>query len=118
MAYSVAMKAIVKRRTREAAELIASAARARSSFSTRIPASVRVTMLKGDEAALIVAGGPQAPNAYPFEEGKDHPLFGNRNFWYPTPKRPFMTEASELAANEAAMVMARVIDDAVNVLGL
>jgi len=114
---SAILKALVKKRTREAAEVIASVARAKSSFSTRIPKSIHVTMLKGDEAALIIAGGSEAPNAYPFEDGKDHPLFGNRGFWYPTPKRPFMTEASITGANEAAEVLASVIDDARQVLG-
>jgi hypothetical protein len=117
MASSGALKSLAKQRTKEAAEVIANAARIRSSkFSRRIPASVKVIpTLWG---AYITAGGDVAPNAYPFETGANHPLWGNRHHWYAQPKKPFLEEAADAAAKAAADIMSEVIDDWCDVLDL
>jgi hypothetical protein len=117
MASSSTLKGMVKDRTREAAEVIAATAIARSSkFSKRIPLSVKV--VSSSWGAYIIAGGDAAPNAYPFETGARHPLFGNRNYWYPQPKKPFLEQAADAASSKAANVMSNVIDDWMRALEL
>jgi hypothetical protein len=111
------LKSFVKARTREAAELIATAARIRASkFSRRTAASVKVVPLPW--GALITAGGNAAPMAYPFETGANHPLWGNRHRWYKQPKHEFLDEAADASAAKAAAIMANVIDDWCEVLDL
>jgi hypothetical protein len=107
------------KRLREAAEIIAEAARRISSrFSRRIPASVNV--VTNTTGTYVMAGGPDAPNAYPFdppEPPSRHPLYGNRKHWYNQPYRPFLEEAAEEAADKAAEAYAKVIDDWAKELG-
>lgn len=98
------------KRLREAAEIVAMKAREiASAFSTRIPLSVKIT--GGASRVYIRAGGPVAPNAYPFETGARHPLFGNRNWWYPQPVHEFMEDAYVMTQNDVADAFALVIDD-------
>ena len=114
------LKRASAKRLREAAEVIAVRARAISAtFSKRIPASIKIT--GGTTGVYIIAGGPdgkEAPNAYPFEYGVRHPLFGNRNHWYAQPKRPFLEEAAVQAADAAAEAFAAVLDDWTKTLDL
>jgi hypothetical protein len=116
----LAMKQIMAVRLRAAAECIAVLARAKSAaFSTRIPASIKV--IGGTGGVWIMAGGAggkDAPNAYPFETGARHPLFGNTKYWYPQPKRPFLEEAAAEGAEAAINEFAKVIDDWSDQLGL
>ncbi len=109
-----AMKRAYALRLREAAEIIAIKARAISAgFSKRIPISIVVR--GGTGRVWIEAGGPDgsiAPNAYPFETGARHPLFGSKTApWYPQPKRPFLIEAGEAAIEQAAEAFSQVFDD-------
>jgi hypothetical protein len=129
------LKAAQAKRLREAAEIIANAARGISGkFSKRIPASIKI--IGGTAGMWITAGGPdgkEAPNAYPFEDGVRHPLFGlagdgrpgdrahgdpKKGHWYPQPKRPFLEEAAEATAEEAAEAFSAVIDDWCKTLNL
>ena len=127
------LKAAQAKRLREAAEIIATAARGLSAkFSKRIPASIKI--IGGVAGMWITAGGPdgsEAPNAYPFEDGVRHPLFGlagdgrpgdraqpGKGHWYPQPKRPFLEEAAEATAEEAAEAFSSVIDDWCKTLNL
>jgi hypothetical protein len=122
----LAMKQIMAVRLRAAAEIIAVLARAKSAgFSTRIPASIKV--IGGTSGVWITAGGPggkDAPNAYPFETGARHPLFGlagdgrpgdraapGKGHWYPQPKRPFLEEAALEGMEPCAAEFAKVLDD-------
>lgn len=86
---------------RKAAEIIANQAKANAArFSKRIPLSFRISVRSGN--ATISAGGEAAPNAIMFETpGARHPLFGDREYWYTQPYRPFMEEAAEEKADEA-----------------
>ena len=92
---------------RAAGELVASDARSRSSWSHRIPGSIKVRT--SGATVSVIAGGHAAPDAVPYEHrGLDgtfrHPLFGNRELWFNQQARPFLTPA--LRANiEPAMVM-------------
>lgn len=112
-ASTAAMKRAYAARLREAAEIIAIKAREISaSFSKRIPTSIVVR--GGTGGVWIEAGGPGgsiAPNAYPFETGARHPLFGDTKHWYPQPKRPFLIEAGDAAIEQAAEAFSQVFDD-------
>lgn len=96
-----------------AAEPFAAAAKAFASAipSTMIPESIR-TMPDGDNGAAVVADGAIARQAYAYENGLSHPLFGNYGYWYPTPKMPFMTAAARnKGAQQAAMdIYAKQLD--------
>ncbi len=105
-----ALRLAEAKRLRQAAECIADAARVISArFSTRIPNSIRVT--GGVSGVFITARGSEAPNAEPFETGRRHPLFGNREHWYPQPKREFLEEAAAAAGEEAAEIFSEILDD-------
>ena len=97
------------KRLKEAGELIAGIARGNASFSSRIPGSIKVG--GGRSGVVVRAGSTKAPHAYAFELGKRHPLFGNRNFWYPTDHIAFLEDAATAGAEAAAEIVARVIDD-------
>ena len=84
---------------RAAAEIIADGARALAgSWSQQIPPSISVGV--GDHIAIIASSaGP----ARPAELQLNHPLFGNRSFWYGPPGEPFLGPAAD-ARSDAAMV--------------
>jgi hypothetical protein len=86
---------------KKAAQIIADRAKSIAArFSKRIPASITVT-LRGMNAS-ISAGGSEAPQAGMFETPRArHPLFGNDNFWYTQPYRPFLEEAAEQVGDQA-----------------
>lgn len=118
-----AMKQAYALRLKEAAEVIAVRAREISAtFSKRIPASVKVR--GGVGRIWIEAGGDEAPNAYPIEEGAYHPVWatGPRNTWRwskkPMTKRPFLEQAGETAIDQAAEAFSKVFDDWCNELDL
>jgi hypothetical protein len=62
------------------------------------------------EGVYVITDGDKAPMARPFEAGLDHPLFGNRSYWYKMKKKPYMEEAAKAGLNEAAEVYSHVID--------
>jgi hypothetical protein len=81
-----------------AGEIIASAAREKADFSTRIPASIKVR--RRGSRVRVVAGGAQAPHAAPFENHGvpgtfRHPVFGNYDVWVSQAAQPFLTPAAE-----------------------
>lgn len=108
------------RRLKEAAQIVADeCAKVASTFSRRIPRSVNV---KANETGIYIeAGGPMAPNAYPFDPlypPVQHPLFapkGSKRYregkWYDQPYRPFLEVGAELSVDKAAEAFARIIDD-------
>lgn len=89
-----------------AAEPIAADMRSRTSWSTKIPGSIRVGVTQ--KGVYIRAGGPKAPNAAPFEGGPNnqatfrHPVFGHRDRWVTQDTRPFALPA--LQSGQAEMV--------------
>ena len=92
----------------EAADTIADGIREVSStFSRKIPESVDVRPA-GADLVFVVA---TAPNADPIENGKRHPLFGNREYWYPMKKIPFMEQGVKLSIDDAAEVYGKTVDD-------
>jgi hypothetical protein len=95
----------------KAAEVIAIDARARArKFSIRIPVATTVQPGYVPAEVVIITDGDLAPNAAPFEYGKRHPLFGDTNHWYPTPFRPYMSQAFRSKGAEALEVYAQVLD--------
>lgn len=115
------MKRAVAKRLREAAEVIATAAREISAtVGSRIPGSIKVT--GGTTQVFIVAGGDSAPNARPFEEGSYHPVYarGPRSSWTwrRQPKKPFLEEAMAVAGDAAAEAFSQVIDDWTQEIGI
>jgi len=101
---------------REAGEIIASDARQRASFSTKIPGSIKVITRAGN--VRVRAGGPDAPDAVALENhGKGHPrhpLFGNREHWYTNNTPAFLAPALEANAKVVAVRMGETLTRAVD----
>ena len=108
-------------RLREAAEIVAEDARIRSArWSRRVPLSVRLQ--GGARSVTIVAGGPQAPQAYTMEGTRTgrpiaHPVYGRHDrprskwTWVKQPPRPFLLEAVTAKSTEMTLAFAQVIED-------
>jgi hypothetical protein len=95
-----------------AAEPFAEAARAYAGTIPSPTIEASISVKPDGEGAVVIADGAIARQAYAYENGLSHPLFGNRGFWYPTPKVPFMTAAARnKGAQQAAMdIYARQLD--------
>jgi hypothetical protein len=110
----------------EAAKIIAEAAKKLgATFSKRIPGSIEAVKTSTGKV-FVTGGGPEAPNFYPMDpppnvrgtpsgQGVRHPLWarGPRDKWHwgPTPYRPVLEQAVEIAGDRADDAFARVIDD-------
>lgn len=92
-----------------AGQEIAKAARGiAAGFSRRIPVA---TGVYGDSYGVaVVTDAVIAPNGAPFEFAERHPLFGDRDYWYAQPRRPYMTEGAAVAAGAALEEYARILD--------
>lgn len=108
-------------RLRNAGKLVAGAAKVNASYSTRIPASVKVN--RRGVNVTVTAGGPGAANAAPIENrGKGfvrHPVYGNKDVWTAKNSHPaFLLPA--LASQEDAVVteVASAVSDALRDSGL
>jgi len=109
----------LRRRIKDAADIIAAGVQRRAGWSEHIPESVRVRVT--GLGFTITAGGAGAPMAYPFEaparRGRragtpvNHPLWGNREHWYPQTPRPFMLPAAEQDSDRALEAVAEVVND-------
>jgi hypothetical protein len=91
---------------RAAADIIADGARALSStWSRQVPGSISVAV--GGRLAVISAdAGP----ARPAELRLNHPLFGNRSYWYGPPGEPFLGPAADAKSDAAMARYAEKID--------
>jgi hypothetical protein len=105
-----------------AGEIVAADARARTSYSSRIPGSVKVRTTSGGNVK-VVAGGARAENAAPIENrGKGfvrHPVFGDREDWTAKNSRPaflapalaaHMDEVATAVENAIAIAVERALD--------
>lgn len=103
----------VRRRLREAADIIRDRAKQEASWSRRIPESLEIT--DEDDAVIIRANPAIAPQARAFELGIRHPLnYPNqqrRRSFARTPHRPFLEKAVDATSDRAAQKAAMVIDD-------
>lgn len=94
----------------QAAQLLADDVRKRTSaWSHRVPGA---TSVFNDGSGIgVVVDGALAPSASPNEFGDRHPLFGNRDYWYKTPHRPFLEESVNAVGADALDIVEGVIDD-------
>lgn len=86
---------------KESSITVAAKAKTLSSWSSRIPGSIRI--VGSNMRVLVRAGGARAPHARPYEMGSKqnpgqvrHPVFGH-DVWTSknTPQRPFLLPAAE-----------------------
>lgn len=107
----------------KAGESVVRDARARAGWSDRIPGTVKmkVSFRFDREQVLIVAGGPSAPHARPFEGmSRDpfrHPVYGNREVWVPEPARPYLLPAGRAHRAEIDGLMRSVMAEAAAAIG-
>lgn len=95
----------------QAAEEIASGARAAASWSTTVPASIRTEQV--DERTVNIVS--DAPAAYPNEVNARHPVFARGDdrrkwTWVKGNDRPFLVPAAEQRAGAAMEKFAQVIN--------
>jgi HK97 gp10 family phage protein len=104
-------------RTKAAGMLVAAEAKRRSSWSTRIPGSIKVSITNLGTGIKVTANGAKAPDAAPYEnKGQSgnfrHPVFGNTDVWVSQKARPFLAPAAEAKAEEVTEAFAEAVDDA------
>lgn len=99
----------LQHRRKEAAKMIAEAAKRNAAFSRRIPAATIVREYA--DYTEVVTRGALAPNAAPFEKPLSHPLFGDKEHWYAQPHRPFMQDALDQKGDKAADIIGGVVVD-------
>ncbi len=99
---------------KEAGELVADRARELSSFSTKIPGTIRTRAVA--TTVTIVAGNDKVPQAALFERatGWRHPLFGNKKHWYDEGPRRFLQPALDDKAVEAQRKIIDAVMEAVD----
>ena len=84
--------------------------RINSSYSQRIPGSIRGRTSAHGLSGSVVAGGSRAPNAAPIEnKGKGfvrHPVFGNKDVWTDLNSHPaFLAPAFDASKDEALEIL-------------
>lgn len=105
--------------------MVAQDAKRRSSWSSRIPGTIRVETSVGEnrEGVKIRAGGPGAPHARPYEglsvrgDVFRHPVYGNRENWVEQETRPFLFPAAAAMQSVATALILGALDDAAAALG-
>lgn len=105
-------------KVRAAGNIVARDARLRASWSTRIPAAIRVrTAFAKSPGVRVSVDLRKAPHAKPYEnEGRPgkfrHPVFGNRSNWVTQKARPFLGPALQAKSDAAAHDIADAVDRA------
>lgn len=87
-----------KSELRKGGNMVKTEAMIGSSWSSRIPGTIKVRT--SGFSVSVMAGGPGAPHAAPFENrgvagNFRHPVFGNRSVWVAQKARPFLQPAFE-----------------------
>lgn len=114
----------VRPRLRKAGEQVAAKARQNSTWSKRIPGTVRVqvSFRRNREGVTIRAGGPKAPHARPYEglsaRGNTfrHPVWGH-DWWVTQPTRPFLIPAAQANKSQIDADVRKTLDDTATELG-
>lgn len=109
---------------RKAGQMIQREAMVNASWSSRIPATIKVvtSFRENREGVTVRAGGPSAPHARPYEglsaRGSSfrHPVYGN-DWWVASPTRPFLFPAAEAAEGAVTEAMRTALDEAAASLG-
>lgn len=114
-----ALKKKLRPALRQAASPIVADAKARSSWSTRIPAAIRVsTSFRARRSGVsIVVNRKLAPHARPYENlGQPgifrHPVFGNREVWVNQRARPFLFSAVFRHSDDVVEAIDRAVNAA------
>jgi hypothetical protein len=84
--------------------------------TTRIARSIRVK--RRLTTVKVFAGGDEAPEAAPIEHGGlggmfRHPLFGDKDHWYPQQAYPFLTPAADSSLPEVEAAVMVAVDSAI-----
>ncbi len=109
---------------RQAGQRVQKKAQQNASWSSRIPASIKVvtSFRQNREGVTIRAGGGNAPHARPLEglsargDTFRHPVYGN-DWWVSQPTRPFLFPAAEASQAEVTAEVRSALDDAAAALG-
>lgn len=104
----------------EAGELVATTARARASFSARIPGEISV---RRAGTTVRVVAADSTGEAAALEHGGDegtfrHPVFGNRDNWVAQQARPFLHPALHDQEAGVERIVTDAIDAALHAIGL
>jgi hypothetical protein len=109
----------------KAGQLVSADAKRRASWSSRIPGTVRVrtSFQENRENVKVLAGGPGAPHARPYEglsvmgDVFRHPVYGNKENWVSQETRPYLFPAAEANQIQAAELISSALTDAATALG-
>lgn len=98
-----------------AGDVVASAAKSKASFSTRIPGTIKVR--RRGVRVSVVAGGANAPHAGPLDNRGNagsfrHPVFGNYDVWVSQPAHPFLENSAEEKVGEVEQIILGVTNEA------
>lgn len=111
------------KQARAVASAIASTAKQNANWSRRIPGAIG-TSVTGRGVGVRLSKS-KAPHGAMYERGTKggagvvrRPLFGNRQFWFSTPTRPFLEPAVEAHREEATESMLEAIEAAKRGVGL
>lgn len=114
----------VRPELRRVGRMVAREAAVKASWSTRIPATIKVvtSFQTNREGVTIRAGGKTAPHARPYEgitSGSTfrRPVYGNYKVWVTTATRPFLLPAAESTKGTVDQAMGVVMDKAARGIG-
>lgn len=102
---------------RQAAKPAVARIRQNASWSSRIPAAVKVSTSFGRTPGVMIrVDSKKAPHARPIEhDGQPgmfrHPVYGNREVWRDQPARPFFYRGVETTADQIRDAIGDVITD-------
>lgn len=119
------LRKALRPRLRMAGQVIANAARANASWSSRIPGTIKVgtKFSPNREGVYIRAGGASAPHARLYELGSRspssfrHPVFGHRDRWVEQTTRPFLFRAAEQHVSQTTVAIENALSDAAHGIG-
>jgi hypothetical protein len=104
-------------RLRIAGRIVADDAKARASWSTRIPRAIRVsTSFTGRRPGVsVIVNKSKAPHARPYEHGGEpgkfrHPRWGDRRRWFDQQARPFLAPALQAKGDTAGRLITEAVD--------
>lgn len=109
---------------RKAGQMVAREAAVNSSWSGRIPGSIRVvtSFRQNREGVTVVAGNANAPHARPYEGIASraatfrHPVFGH-DVWVAQATRPFLIPAAESTEGSTTAFIFESMDEVAQSLG-
>lgn len=114
----------LRRRMKELSGPLLADARARASWSTRIPGALSVRPIVRDDriGVQLRASAAKAPHARPYEgmvqpDAFRHPLFGDRDSWWTQKTRPFAVPAALAKAEDTRRAVLGAYEDAAREAG-